>query len=449
MKRILLLYSFFFTLFGHAQTGIQCDGIDDYIVVPSASNQIVSQDLSMAFWVRPSNANPGFPNFDGFAGFRNNSNADFYMLQLSASNVECRFRGSNGLNYDYVFTGLVLNAWNHFVMTHDGSTLTVYHNGILAGSVPAPSTITTSGVNFTIGRTDFQTTPFYTTGAFDDVALWNRAITAAEVATLYSSCSIDLNSLNLVLCYQFNEGVAGANNSSITQAIDSQGNLNGTYTGFAMTGTSSNFITRSESVSDSSTVTECFSYTTPGGQTYTQSGIYVDSLQTSTGCDSVITLDLTIKTVDTTISQNGTTLTANQAGGPLYQWINCGGGSVISTGQTYGATQNGDYACIVTYDGCQDTSECVTVQGIGLQGTSSPDWKIYPNPTRNRFILESNRKEELDIKIYDAVGRCTHQMNHVFFEERLSVDISGLPAGWYTVKIQSEHDETIQKLLVD
>lgn len=449
MKRLVLLCGIVCAIISNAQTGIQCDGIDDHIAVPSASNQISNSDMSIAFWVRPNNANPGFPNFDGFAGFRNNSNADFYILQLSATNVECRFRGNNGVHYDFVFTGLVLNAWNHFVMTHNGSTLTVYHNGVLAGSVPAPSTITNTTVPFTIGRTDFQGTPFYTTGAFDDVGLWTRAITASEVSTLYTSCSIDLNAPDLTLCYQFNEGVAGANNTSITQALDSQGNLNGTYTGFAMTGTSSNFITRSESSSDSTTVTECFSYTTPGGQTYTQSGIYVDSLQTTTGCDSVVSLDLTILSVDTTLSQNGNVLTANQAGGLLYQWINCTTGNNLSTGQTFTANQNGEYACIVTYNGCQDTSECVTIQGIGLQDAGSPDWKIYPNPTHNRFVLESNRLEELNIKIYDALGRCTHQMNQVFFEDRLSVDISGLPAGWYTVKIQSDHDETVQKLLVD
>jgi len=449
MKRTLLLYTFFFAFFGNAQTGIQCDGVDDHIIVPSASNQIANQDLSLAFWVRPNNANPGFPNFDGFAGFRNNSNADFYMLQLSATNVECRFRGSNGLNYDYVFSGLVLNTWNHFVMTHDGTTLTVFHNGTLAGSVPAPSTITASGVPFTIGRTDFQGTPFHTTGAFDDVGLWTRAITAAEVSTLYTSCSIDLNSPNLTLCYQFNEGVAGANNTSITQALDSQGNLNGTYTGFAMTGTSSNFITRAESSSDSTTITECFSYTTPGGQTYTQSGIYIDSLQTTAGCDSVVTLDLTILSVDTTLSQNGNVLTANQAGGLLYQWINCATGSNLSTGQTFTANQNGEYACIVTYDGCQDTTECASVQGIGLDEHTDNSWILYPNPASDKLTIKWNSVDEQTILIIDAQGRVVSTTVASGNQNEVDMDVSGLTAGWYTVKIQSGHDEAVQKLLID
>ena len=81
---------------------------------------------------------------DGFAGFRNNSNADFYLLQLSSTNVEARFRNSVGTNFDIVFTGLNVNQWNHFVSTYNGSPITLYHNGVSVGSTPANGTINTT-----------------------------------------------------------------------------------------------------------------------------------------------------------------------------------------------------------------------------------------------------------------------------------------------------------------
>ncbi|MBL4657322.1 MAG: SBBP repeat-containing protein, partial [Flavobacteriales bacterium] len=48
------------------------------------------------------------------------------------------------------------------------------------------------------------------------------------------------------------------------------------------------------SSSDSVSVTSCDSYTTPLGMTLTTSGIYSDTLSSSVGCDSVVTVDLTI-----------------------------------------------------------------------------------------------------------------------------------------------------------
>ncbi len=49
-------------------------------------------------------------------------------------------------------------------------------------------------------------------------------------------------------------------------------------------------------VTSSSSITEtaCESYTSPWGTVYTQSGVYTDTLSTAAGCDSIITLNLTV-----------------------------------------------------------------------------------------------------------------------------------------------------------
>ena len=78
----------------NAQAALSFDGSNDYAEVLSGSQHIVNKSMSIAFWVFPTNTTGGYPNFDGFAGFRNNSNADFYILQLSGTNVEARFRNS-------------------------------------------------------------------------------------------------------------------------------------------------------------------------------------------------------------------------------------------------------------------------------------------------------------------------------------------------------------------
>lgn len=64
------------------------------------------------------------------------------------------------------------------------------------------------------------------------------------------------------------------------------------------------------------------------------------------GCDSVVTLNLTINTLDTTTTLNGLVLSSN-ATGATYQWLDCSGGMSSILGETnvsYTANVSGDYA---------------------------------------------------------------------------------------------------------
>ena len=62
--------------------------------------------------------------------------------------------------------------------------------------------------------------------------------------------------------------------------------------------------------------TACDSYTAPSGAVYTASGTYTDVIPNATGCDSTITINLTVNTVDASVTQKVTTLTANATGQP-------------------------------------------------------------------------------------------------------------------------------------
>lgn len=278
-----------------AQNVLDFDGNDDRIVVPNASAQIANSNLSMALWVYPTNPNPGWPDFDGIAGFRNDANADFYLLQLSTTNLEARFRGNTGTNYDIVYNGLVLNAWNHLVFTYNGTNLVLYHNGSQVGTRTASGTITNTTVPLNIGFVPFSNPDFLLDGQLDDVCLWNKALTANEVSTLYNACGADLTDTNLRLCYEFNQGTAGGNNAGMTTATDSKGNINGTLTGFTLNGTTSNYVTGGIVTASTLTPTTACSYTSPSGNdVWSTSGTYRDTLTNAAGCDSIITINLTI-----------------------------------------------------------------------------------------------------------------------------------------------------------
>ncbi|MGB2290598.1 MAG: hypothetical protein ACPH4E_06160 [Schleiferiaceae bacterium] len=72
----------------------------------------------------------------------------------------------------------------------------------------------------------------------------------------------------------------------------------------------------------------------------------------SAGCDSIVTYDLTIDTVDTRTSVNGIVLSA-LATNATYQWVNC-----------------------------TEWTDCISVTTIGLEERSPNGVVVYPNPSK-------------------------------------------------------------------
>jgi hypothetical protein len=103
------------------------------------------------------------------------------------------------------------------------------------------------------------------------------------------------------------------------------------------------------------------------GQQLTQAGSYNDTLTSVGGCDSILILTLTVNALpQPTITQNGNVLSTQTFNS--YQWQLGGNNISNATNQTHTATQSGNYTVQVTdANGCSNTSSAVnvTVSGIG------------------------------------------------------------------------------------
>lgn len=111
------------------------------------------------------------------------------------------------------------------------------------------------------------------------------------------------------------------------------------------------------------TETGCNSYTSPSGKyTWTTSGTYNDTIHNIACCDSVITTNLTIKIVDTAVTNQNNVLTA-KAQGATYQWINCATNEPVpnATSSSLSGIATGSYAIRVTQNGCTATSSCYAI----------------------------------------------------------------------------------------
>ena len=202
------------------------DGEADYVEVPYGSAMIANAgQITLSGWVYPRNTNSGWPDFDAFFGFRNESDADFYLLQLDNYKVEGRLRVTGNMAYTIVTApeSISPDTWYHLALTYDGANLFVYINGIEAGSTEAFGQIINENVSLTIGRLVFQTTNFDLDGQADEVSLWNIALTEQQIQDyMYADLT---GEAGLVGYWNFNEGAGDIANDA--GGNDNDGLING------------------------------------------------------------------------------------------------------------------------------------------------------------------------------------------------------------------------------
>ena len=175
----------FFTLSFSQNYSLDFDGESDYVEVTNESAMIANSDqMTLSGWVYPRGPNAdSYTQFDGFFGFRNNEDADFYLLQLGNYKVEARLKVPGGGEFTIVTAenSIISETWHHLALTYDGSNIILYIDGIEAGSTGAYGQITNEFLPFNIGRLIWQTTNFDLDGQVDEVSLWNLALTEQQV----------------------------------------------------------------------------------------------------------------------------------------------------------------------------------------------------------------------------------------------------------------------------
>ena len=441
MKKYLLFYLSAFSFLvvqAQRQNALDFDGLDDEVTVPGASALIAgSNQISISCWVYPTNANPVYPDFDGFCGFRNEIDCDFYLMQISpASAIEARFRNSAGTFYTITYQGLILNTWQHLALTFDGSMLRLYQGGVLADSVAASGGITNTAESFHIGSLPYSFNPYWLTGKVDEISLFNRALTPTEIGCI-SQETVNPTDPNCQLFYDCNQGIANGVNTSVSALEDLSGHIDGLFNAFALTGITSNFVAGiSNAASNAYTLCQG-DYYVLGGDTLTQEGFYYDIAPQNGACGNLQELHLFVIPVDSSVSLAGETLSSNAAGA-LYQWVDCNNGYAFingATSQSFTPSSDGTYALIISQNGCVDTSSCYTLTNVGIQkNISDAVIRISPNPVIDIAVIDVKNSGSTLI-IQDVEGRIVYRENHD--PGKISLDVSNWQSGLYFVSVNN------------
>jgi hypothetical protein len=190
------------------------------------------------------------------------------------------------------------------------------------------------------------------------------------------------------------------------------------------------------------TISACGSYTWIDGNTYTASNNTATyTLSNSVGCDSVVTLNLTINLIDNTLTVNGTTITSNQ-NGATYQWIDCDNGNAPiagETGQSFTPTSNGVYAVEITLSGCVYMSSCYVVSNLSIHEINDSFIQIYPSPANTILNIDIsttlNADESTNITIVNILGAtvATQQLK----TGNNTIDVGHLTSGVYFITTET------------
>jgi hypothetical protein len=164
---------------GKNGNALSFDGVNDYVTVADANDLDLTTGMTVEAWVRPA----ALSGWNTVVMKEGTSTTLAYGLYANDSNPwpAVTVRISSNDQSAIGTSPLPLNTWTHLAATYDGANLRLYVNGVQAGSRAQTGSMLTStralriGGNLVWGE--------YLNGLIDDVRIYNRALTAAEIQT--------------------------------------------------------------------------------------------------------------------------------------------------------------------------------------------------------------------------------------------------------------------------
>lgn len=222
---------------GGNSSAIDFDGIDDKITTPIIFNSTTYANWTIECWAK----SPAAPDFAlGYDGPMYGDNAGIIWHHASAT-----FQGAGtvqaaiGTYYAASFGALAPNTWYHLAVTYDGTFLTAYKNGNLMNTTTTSGGMANGAFPLVIGK--HPTQGYHWQGTIDNPRVWTVARTCEQISETMNN--VVISETGLVASYTFNEGVTNGSNTSLTAVQNSvTSTSDATLSGFALTGTSSNFV---------------------------------------------------------------------------------------------------------------------------------------------------------------------------------------------------------------
>lgn len=159
-------------------------GSNDYFALNSNLGLGGTNSATISLWMKADN----YETYRGiFSDLVDDSN-DFTLTLDIFEGIDFSLDEGCDINYQNMPNPY---DWHYITATYNGSTMRIYDNGSLVSEGSCNRTITTE--NFQIGN-DRNNGGRYFNGSMDDLMIFNRALSPAEILGLYNGTSITYNS---------------------------------------------------------------------------------------------------------------------------------------------------------------------------------------------------------------------------------------------------------------
>ena len=281
------------------------DGVDDYLVITGNSKLNGPARITIETWLYTPSFNSS-PCADCAPIVWNQGKA-YRFGSGNTRVVNFSLNSTSGAVTLSSTTTLNINQWHHIAGTYDGTKMFIYIDGVATDSLATSVAILYNSSTDDVWIADPVTG---WGGILEETRIWDYARSKKEIQESMIK-KFPSTTTGLVLSYGYEDGVPYKKNTSVTTIKDNSSNGNDAgIKNFKLEDTVSNFVL-GRSYCDTAVyakfnASSCVKYTMPSKKrSVTKSGVYNDTIVSQKGCDSIMTITVTIL--------NNTTATLNVA----------------------------------------------------------------------------------------------------------------------------------------
>jgi len=167
--------------------GAQLNGSDEYFTVSDHGDFDMTSAISISFWIKPDSLTSWDRIIDKESNDGSNNNG--FLVAIVNNSILFRVNENEGNpSQDSQHEGsidLVVGEWHHVVCTFDSSTLKIYVNNVIDTTQAYSDAIVANSADLYIGRYSVAASNMFD-GSIKEVAIWNTALDATNIAAIYS-----------------------------------------------------------------------------------------------------------------------------------------------------------------------------------------------------------------------------------------------------------------------
>lgn len=170
---------------GQSNKAYQFNGSSHYMTVPDSDLLIPTSQLTMSVWYKRNGSgshNPRGIMISKEATYIDECYQGQVLFSIRINNVQRLVQGGS-CPAD--------GEWRHYAATYDGLVARLYINGAQVGSYTETGSITDTTHQFFIGR--YSGGGYFVNGSIDDVRIYDRALSQAEIAQLTDSYDANIS----------------------------------------------------------------------------------------------------------------------------------------------------------------------------------------------------------------------------------------------------------------